>query len=56
LSITPVRHEGDQRTYYIGIQKDVSDVVMARQRIAELERSLEQAQKRIGELEGDQRR
>lgn len=55
LSITPVRHDGNQRTYYIGIQKDVSDVVEARQRIAELERSLELAQKRIANLENDQR-
>lgn len=55
LSITPVRHDGDLRTYYIGIQKDVSDVVAARQRIAELECSLEEAQAQITKLQGDQR-
>ncbi|WP_311971617.1 PAS domain-containing protein [Pseudomonas baltica] len=54
LSITPVRHDASQRTYYIGIQKDVSDVVAARQRIVELERSLERAQKQIAALQGDQ--
>jgi PAS domain S-box-containing protein len=53
LSITPVRHDGFNRTYFIGIQKDVSDVVAARQKVAELERSLELAHRRIAELEGD---
>lgn len=53
LSITPVRHAGFQRTYFIGIQKDVSDVVAAQRRVAELERSLALAQKRVAQLEGD---
>lgn len=37
LSITPVFNEGDQLTYFIGIQKDVSDAVEAQQRVRELE-------------------
>jgi len=56
LSITPVRHDGNQRTYYIGIQKDVSEAVAANQRVAELERSLELALERIAQLEGDRQR
>ena len=37
LSITPVFNEGDQLTYFIGIQKDVSEEVAAKQRVTELE-------------------
>lgn len=37
LSITPVFNEGDQLTYYIGIQKDVTATVEAEQRVRELE-------------------
>ncbi|MWV11376.1 PAS domain-containing protein [Pseudomonas sp. R-28-1W-6] len=37
LSITPVFNEGDQLTYYIGIQKDVSEEVQAKERVRELE-------------------
>lgn len=37
LSITPVFNEGDQLTYYIGIQKDVTPEVEAKQRVRELE-------------------
>lgn len=35
LSITPVRHEGDQCLYYIGIQKDVSREVELERQLAE---------------------
>ena len=55
LSITPVRNAGDQRTYFIGIQSDVSDLVEAQERIIELERQLAHANARISALEGDQR-
>lgn len=55
LSITPVQHEGDQRTYYIGIQKDVTEQVQAQERIAQLERELHAARARISRLEADQR-
>jgi PAS domain S-box-containing protein len=37
LSITPVLNESDQLTYYIGIQKDVTEQVQAQQRVRELE-------------------
>lgn len=37
LSITPFIDETDQITYYIGIQKDVTEQMQLRQRVAELE-------------------
>ncbi|WP_431482668.1 PAS domain-containing protein [Pseudomonas solani] len=37
LSITPVFNEGDQLTYFIGIQKNVTPEIEARQRVRELE-------------------
>ncbi|HEY1026855.1 MAG TPA: PAS domain-containing protein [Pseudomonas sp.] len=37
LSITPVFNEGDQLTYFIGIQKDVTEQMEAQQRVRELE-------------------
>ncbi|MCY1345521.1 Blue-light photoreceptor [compost metagenome] len=40
LSITPVFNESDQLTYFIGIQKDVTEQVEARQRVRELEAEL----------------
>lgn len=40
LSITPVFNEGDGRHYFIGIQKDVTDEVAARERIVQLENEL----------------
>lgn len=40
LSITPVLNEADQLTYYIGIQKDVTEQVEAGQRVRELEAEL----------------
>ncbi|WP_410481007.1 PAS domain S-box protein [Pseudomonas plecoglossicida] len=36
LSITPVRHNSEQRTYFIGIQKDVSRQVALERELAEL--------------------
>lgn len=44
LSVTPYFDELDEITYYIGVQKDVTDEVNLRQQ-------LEQAQERIAELE-----
>ena len=49
LSITPVFNEADQLTYYIGIQKDVSDTVEARQRVIELEAEVAALKARLGE-------
>ncbi|HDZ55981.1 MAG TPA: PAS domain-containing protein [Pseudomonas xinjiangensis] len=37
LSITPVFNEADQLTYFIGIQKDVTEQVLALQKVEELE-------------------
>lgn len=37
LSITPVRNEADQLTYYIGIQRDVTATVLAEEKVRELE-------------------
>ena len=55
LSITPVFNEADQLTYFIGIQKDVSRLVDAERRVAELEQQLAEARERIRCLENDQR-
>ena len=49
LSITPVFNETDQLTYYIGIQKDVSETVEARQRVIELEAEVAALKARLGE-------
>ncbi len=48
LSITPVHNAADQRTYFIGIQKDVS-------RQVELERALAEAQAQLDALKSDER-
>jgi len=44
LSITPVYNDEDNLTYYIGIQKDVSEIVALRAEV-------EQLRKRIAQLE-----
>lgn len=49
LSITPVFNDADQRTYFIGIQKDVT-------RQVELERELAETRVRLSELEKDRHR
>ncbi|MFV3378885.1 MULTISPECIES: PAS domain S-box protein [Pseudomonas] len=48
LSITPVHNAADQRTYFIGIQKDVS-------RQVELERALAEARAQLDALKSDER-
>ncbi|EKT4466590.1 PAS domain S-box protein [Pseudomonas putida] len=48
LSITPVYNAADQRTYFIGVQKDVS-------RQVEVERELAEARARLGRQEPDER-
>lgn len=48
LSITPVYNEADKRTYFIGVQKDVSALVAVEHELAE-------ARARIRFLEGDER-
>jgi PAS domain S-box-containing protein len=50
LSITPVFNEGDQLTYFIGIQKDVSEEVEAKQRVRELEEEVRRLKEEIAAL------
>lgn len=40
LSITPMYNEADGRHYFIGIQKDVTEEITARERIMQLEQEL----------------
>jgi len=47
LSITPVFNEAEQLTYYIGIQKDVTQQVKAEERVAQLEAELAEARREI---------
>lgn len=48
LSITPVFNEADQLTYFIGIQKDVSETVEALHRVAELEAEVAALKAQLG--------
>lgn len=50
LSITPVFNEADQLTYFIGIQKDVSEHVENRQRVQALEAELERLRAELAAL------
>lgn len=50
LSITPVFNEGDQLTYYIGIQKNVTAQVEAQQRVIELEAEVAALQAELAQL------
>ncbi|AYF90231.1 PAS domain-containing protein [Pseudomonas sp. JS3066] len=52
LSITPVLNESDQLTYFIGIQKDVTEQVEARQRVRELEAELASLKAELAALKG----
>ncbi|MCQ4258914.1 PAS domain-containing protein [Stutzerimonas stutzeri] len=52
LSITPVFNEGDQLTYYIGIQKDVTPEVEAKQRVRELEAEVQELRDKLNALKG----
>lgn len=54
LSITPVRNEADNLTYFIGIQKDVTGEVEARQRVVELEAELAELREHLKKLETSQ--
>ena len=51
LSITPVFNDTDQLTYFIGIQKDVSVEVEARERVRELEAEVEQLKTQLAQLQ-----
>ncbi|MCY1271732.1 Blue-light photoreceptor [compost metagenome] len=50
LSITPVFNESDQLTYFIGIQKDVTEQVQARQRVRELEAEVAALRSELAQL------
>lgn len=50
LSITPVLNEGDQLTYYIGIQKDVTEQVQAQQRVKDLESEVAELKAELARL------
>lgn len=52
LSITPVFSDALQLTYFIGVQKDVTEAVEARQRVTELELELARANAQIESLKG----
>lgn len=49
LSITPVFNDADALTYFIGIQKDVSEEVQARERVLELEAELAELKRRLAD-------
>lgn len=56
LSITPVFNEADQLTYFIGIQKDVTEQVKALRRAEELQVEVDELKKQLQELRaGDSR-
>ncbi|MCG4451724.1 MULTISPECIES: PAS domain-containing protein [unclassified Pseudomonas] len=50
LSITPVFNEADQLTYYIGIQKNVTEQMQALERVKELEAELETLRAELAQL------
>ncbi|KRW59589.1 PAS domain-containing protein [Pseudomonas sp. TTU2014-080ASC] len=51
LSITPVFNEADRLTYFIGIQKDVSDAVAATERVRELETEVATLKAQLAKLQ-----
>jgi PAS domain S-box-containing protein len=55
LSITPVFNDAEKLMYFIGIQKDVTEQVLAQQKVVELQAELAQAQLEIIELKKAQR-
>jgi len=50
LSITPVFNDAEKLMYYIGIQKDVTEHVLAQQKVVELQAELAQARAEIEAL------
>ncbi len=51
LSITPVFNEADQLTYFIGIQKDITEQVQAQQRLGELEAEVERLKAQLAAVQ-----
>jgi PAS domain S-box-containing protein len=54
LSITPVFNTGDQLTYYIGIQKDVTAQVLAQEQVKQLEAELAAVKAELANLRAGQ--
>lgn len=52
LSITPVFNEADRLTYFIGIQKDVSETVAAMHKVRELEAEVATLKAQLAQLQG----
>jgi len=50
LSITPVFNDAEKAMYFIGIQKDVTQQVLAQQKVVELQAELAQARSEIEAL------
>ncbi|OWP48506.1 PAS domain-containing protein [Pseudomonas nitroreducens] len=50
LSITPVRNQADQLTYFIGIQRDVSREVEAQERVRELQDEVQALKEQLAAL------
>lgn len=51
LSITPVINDADQLTYYIGIQRDVTEQVQAQERVKQLEAELATLQAELARVQ-----
>ena len=50
LSITPVFNDADQLTYYIGIQKDVTEQVEAQRKVEELQAEIVELKSQLNAL------
>lgn len=50
LSITPVFNDSDRLHYFIGVQKDVTEQVKARQRLSQVEQQLAEARAELAAL------
>lgn len=53
LSITPVFNEADQLTYFIGIQKDVTEQVEALERVEALKQEVESLKAELARLRSE---
>ncbi|MBT2311729.1 PAS domain-containing protein [Pseudomonas fluorescens] len=51
LSLSTVKNQADGRTYFVGVQKDVTAQIKAQQRVAQLEKELADARATIARLE-----
>ncbi len=51
LSITPVFNDSDQLTYFIGVQKDVTEQVQAQQKVTQLQQRLAEVEAQLAALQ-----